>query len=158
MSIDGDIVMDTASFKEANLTNSSYVEVFKKLKEKVVTVKFRGKLHEFLIEDHSTLQPLISETLVRCDSCRVICRSWRRVWTITSQPTTLWLVTAFFCRIARKSKSCASNAPIFWCWFMASRRFASTRVVPVLLFSRLFGSDRTLASRCRQLIRDTPPS
>ena len=40
MSVDGDIVMDTASFKEANLTNSSYVEVFKKLKEKVVTVKF----------------------------------------------------------------------------------------------------------------------
>ena len=78
MSVDGDIVMDTAAFTEANLTNSSYVEVFKKLKEKVVTVKFRGKLHEFLIEDHSTLQQLVSETLVLCDFCRVIRRSWRR--------------------------------------------------------------------------------
>ena len=75
MSIDGDIVKDNVSFKEANLTNSSYVEVFKKLKEKVVTVKFRGKLHEFLIEDHSTLQQLISETLVLHNPYRLIHRS-----------------------------------------------------------------------------------
>lgn len=64
MSVDGDIIKDSIGLKEANITPSSYLEVFKKFREKVVTVKFRGKLHEFLLDDHCTLQQLLSEVLV----------------------------------------------------------------------------------------------
>lgn len=64
MGVDGDIVKDSVSYKEANITPSSYIEAFKKFREKVVTVKFRGKLHEFLLDDHCTLQQLIVEMLV----------------------------------------------------------------------------------------------
>lgn len=63
--IDGMAVSDDISIREAGIKHTSYVEAFKKPREKLVTVQFKGKKYEFIVSDQCIMQQIITEVLVK---------------------------------------------------------------------------------------------
>lgn len=62
--IDGQVASDGKSFLEAKVGPSSVIEIYKKLKQCFVTVRFRGRIHEFLVCENCLLQQVVLEVLV----------------------------------------------------------------------------------------------
>lgn len=76
--VDGVVANDAKTFLESRISPSSSVEIFKKLKERIVKVKFRGKVHEFRVCDSCFLQQIVSEVLVGIAVIfRIIGVEWR---------------------------------------------------------------------------------
>ena len=64
LTVDGNVVNDEISIREANIKQSSYVEAFKKPREKLVIVQFRGNMHELVVSEQCQVQHIINEILV----------------------------------------------------------------------------------------------
>lgn len=62
--INGVLANENKTFWEAKVTPSSVVEIYRKLKETLVKIKFQGKMFEFVASDHSTMAELIEEVIV----------------------------------------------------------------------------------------------
>ena len=62
--INGVLANEKKTFCEAKVTPSSVVEIYRKLKETLVKIKFQGKMFEFVASDHSTMAELIEEVIV----------------------------------------------------------------------------------------------
>lgn len=66
--IDGKVVNESKTFLEAKVGPSSVIEIFKKLKQCFLTVRFRGRIHEFLVCENCLLQLIVMEVLVALSS------------------------------------------------------------------------------------------
>ena len=62
--IDGNLANENKSFWEAKVSSSSKIEIFRKLREQLINVRFQEKVYEYVVSDHCTMSELIVEIVV----------------------------------------------------------------------------------------------
>ena len=62
--IDGFVFADNKTVREAGVKRTSVIDVFKKPREILINVRFRGNNHQFVASDGCTVQQVINVILV----------------------------------------------------------------------------------------------